>query len=291
MTWRTIVISNRAKLDLKMNHLVVRQMEDYKKVYLGEVGVVVLETTAVSITSALLNELAKRNIAVIVCDEKRNPSACLQRHGTHFEANRRLHQQMSWPDDVKRQVWTEIVKNKIYQQSKTLSDYELENASKVLKLMEEVQLGDMSNREGHASKIYWHTLYGKGFSRGMDCPVNAALNYGYAIILSLISREITASGYLTQLGVGHDNVHNPFNFSSDLIEPFRCIVDRYVYESEIEVFDKTTRYELLNLLNKEVVISDKRNTVTNSIQIYCRSVFKALNEENLSLMRFYEYGV
>ena len=89
-------------------------------------------------------------------------------------------------------------------------------------------MGDVTNREGHAAKVYFNALFGKDFTRTEECPINAALNYGYALILSCFNREIVSNGYITQIGLFHDNMFNPYNLSSDLMEPYRVVVDRMV---------------------------------------------------------------
>ena len=61
MSWRTIVISRSAKLDYKLDYLVVRQ-EEITRIHLSEVSVLMVESTAVSLTAALLNELTKRRL-------------------------------------------------------------------------------------------------------------------------------------------------------------------------------------------------------------------------------------
>lgn len=56
MSWRTVVISNRCKLDLKMGYMVVRG-EDTKRVFLDEMAVLMIENPAVSLTGCLLEAL------------------------------------------------------------------------------------------------------------------------------------------------------------------------------------------------------------------------------------------
>ena len=86
--------------------------------------------------------------------------------------------------------------------------------------LEEITYGDATNREGHAAKVYFNALFGKDFTRTDDLLINTALNYGYSILLSAFNREIVLNGYLTQLGLFHDNMFNRFNLASDLMEPF-----------------------------------------------------------------------
>lgn len=88
MSWRTIVITKRAKLDLQLGFMVVRG-EHTTKVALNEIAVVLIESTAVSLTTSLLAELTKRKVKVIFCDEKRNPSSELvSYYGSHDTSNK-----------------------------------------------------------------------------------------------------------------------------------------------------------------------------------------------------------
>lgn len=68
MSWRTVVISNRCKLDLSMGFMVVRG-EDTKRVFLDEISVLMIENPAVSMTGCLLAELTRHKVRIIFCDE------------------------------------------------------------------------------------------------------------------------------------------------------------------------------------------------------------------------------
>ena len=113
------------------------------------------------------------------------------------------------------------------------------------------------------------------------------LGGGASIILSAFNREIVAQGYLTQLGIFHDNMFNYFNLSCDLMEPFRILIDRKVKKMELVDFTGEEKHFLLNVLNETVVINQTKQTVLNAIKSYCRSFFDALNEGDLSLIQFY----
>lgn len=151
----------------------------------------------------------------------------------------------------------------------------------------EIQYGDSTNREGHAAKVYFNTLFGKEFTRTSDCNINAALNYGYSIILSSFTREIVANGYITQIGLFHDNMFNQFNLASDLMEPFRPIIDQTVYDMELYKFEKGEKMKLVDVLNQSVRINDRSEYVNNAIKIYCRSVFDALSDKDIAMLKFY----
>ena len=286
MSWRTVVVSSNAKLDYQIGYMVVRG-EKTTKIHLNEIGMLIVESTAVSMTSYLLSELMKNKIKVVFCDEKRNScSELVSYYGSH-DTSSKIRKQIEWTKDDKDHIWTEIVSEKIKQQALMLQRYQKEEANMLFEYMEEVEFGDITNREGHAAKVYFNTLFGKKFTRTDENPINAALNYGYGIILSIFNREIVSSGYLTQIGLFHDNMFNQFNLSSDLMEPFRPLVDQLVVELKPEKFETEEKRKMLELLNKEVEICGRMEVVTNAIKIYCRSVFDALNDRDISLIRFY----
>lgn len=282
------MISKRAKLDYQLGYLVVRN-ESVTKIHLGEISTLLIESTAVSITTSLLAELTKKKIKVIFCDEKRNPSSELVGYYGSHDTSSKVRNQIQWSRNSKDTVWTEIVTEKIRKQKKLL-EYQGKEESKLLdSYLQEIKWNDETNREGHAAKVYFNALFGLDFTRTTDCSVNSALNYGYSIILSAFTREITANGYITQLGLFHDNMFNQFNLASDLMEPFRVLVDKEVLEMKFEEFEVDEKRRLVNILNHEVVIDGKVQYVNNAVKIYCKSVFDALNENDSSLIRFYKF--
>lgn len=289
MSWRTVVISNSAKLDYKMGYMIVRQSE-ITKIHMSEIALLLIESTAVSMTASLLAELTKQKVKVIFCDEKRNPSSELVPYYGSHDTSAKVRTQVEWDKTVKLMVWTEIVSEKIRNQMRMLEAVGKGSEAAMLRAyLEEMEPGDVTNREGHAAKVYFNGLFGKDFSRTSDIPFNAALNYGYGILLSAVNREIVSNGYITQLGLFHDNMFNHFNLGSDLMEPFRILVDKKVYEMEPEKLGHEEKMELVNIMNQEVNIDGKRNYVSNAIKIYCRSVFDAVNENDVSLLKFYQW--
>lgn len=286
MSWRTVVITKTAKLDYSMGYMVVRDVESTAKIHISEISVLVVESTAVSVTVALLNELINKKVKVMFCDDKHNPSFELTPYYGSHDCSLKLKRQISWNKTVKQFVWTQIVVEKIKNQAAVLDYYKLEQSSQLMEYIEEIELNDKTNREGHAAKVYFNALFGKGFSRSDDCPVNAALNYGYSIILSIFNREVAASGYLTQLGLFHDNMFNQYNLSCDLMEPFRPFVDLTVREMNPMKFDKEEKLQIYAMLSEEIRIDGRTQTFINAIKIYCKSIFAAIEENDISLIRF-----
>lgn len=286
MSWRTVVISQNCKLDYQIGYLVVRGRETVK-VHLDEIGILIIESTAVSLTAYLLSELMKHKIKVIFCDEKRNPSSeLIPYYGAH-DTSAKIRKQIDWTKSIKEEVWTAVVTQKIIKQADLLEWYGKSESALLRQYVDEIELGDVTNREGHAAKVYFNALFGKSFTRNDESSINAGLNYGYSLVLSTVCREIVSNGYITQLGIFHDNMYNQFNLASDLMEPFRPIVDRVVVDNNFEKFDVEEKRIMLSILEKEVTINGRVEVLVNAIKIYIKSVFDALNDKDISLIRFY----
>lgn len=286
MSWRTVVVANSAKLDYQLGYLVIRK-EEVVKIHLSEISVLIIETTSVSLTAALLSELTKKKVKVIFCDEKRNPSSeLIPYYGCH-DTSMKIRKQMEWSQDIKSAVWTEIVSEKIRKQAQHLERWHLREAEMLYDYIDEIRFADETNREGHAAKVYFNALFGMDFTRTSENSINAALNYGYGIVLSAFNREIVANGYITQIGLFHNNMFNQFNLGSDVMEPFRPLIDNIVKIMNPQKFEHEEKIEVLKVLQQEVVIAGRKEYVNNAIKIYCRSVFDALNDNDASLIKFY----
>lgn len=289
MSWRTVVIRSRAKLDYKMNYMVVRKLEETSKIFIDEIHTLIIESTAVSLTAALLNELTKNKVKIIFCDEKRNPSSELIGYYGSHDTSAKYRSQISWSQSIKEKVWTEIVREKIKNQSKLLKELGHEEYMMLEEYYKQVELFDTTNREGHAAKVYFNALFGKGFSRSDEEPINSALNYGYAILLSAINREIVSMGYMTQFGLFHDNMFNQFNLSCDLMEPFRIFVDRKIISMNIGELDSKAKLRIIEAMNDTIDIDGQNMYFNNALKIYCKSVFDALNNSDVLEIKFWEY--
>lgn len=289
MSWRTVVISSRCKLDLKMGYLVARG-ESIQRVFLDEIAILLIENPAVSMTGCLLSALVERKVKVIFCDNKHNPQAELSPFYGSYDTSRKIRQQTLWSKDIVGMVWTVVVTEKIRNQRNLLRDNGKIVESIILGgYIEQIEYQDSTNREGHAAKVYFNALFGKEFTRSREIAINAALDYGYAILLSAFNREVCANGYLTQIGLHHENVFNQFNLSCDLMEPFRPIIDKAVLEMMPAEMTTEIKRTLYNTLNQPIFINGQAQTTLNAISIYTKSVFDALNTENVGCIKFWSY--
>ena len=287
MSFRTVVIKNRCKLDLSGNYL-VRRAEDEKKIFIKEISCLIVESTAVSLTACLLSELVKNNVKIIFCDEKHNPESELIPYRNNYISSKRISLQINWDKRFLSKLWREIVKEKILKQARVLEElHKIEQANMLKEYAENVENGDSTNREGHSAKVYFNAVFGKDFERREEDKINSALNYGYSILLSCFNREITSRGYLTQLGIWHKNDFNAFNLSCDLMEPFRTLIDKMVIDFTSDQF-KNYKMSILEIFNKNLQIKGKKYAFEDAISIYCTCVLDAIESKNLNKVCFYE---
>ncbi len=284
MGFRIVIINSRCKLETRLNYLVVCG-EKEKKIYINEINTLIVQSTAVSLTAALLSVLVENNVKIIFCDEKSNPqSEIIPYYGAH-NTTKRYKWQFCWGNDIKEKLWQQIIKQKIFNQSELLKRRGFDKeAQALLQYAEDVREGDSSNREGHAAKVYFNCILPIGISRHGGGFLNGCLNYGYACLLSAFNREIVAAGLLTQLGIWHDNEFNQFNFSCDLMEPFRPIVDEAALS--LEEGDEQFKRKMANVLNFGVVVDGIHTTLDLAIRRNVRSVLSVLESGDISQFSF-----
>ncbi len=280
MAFRTIFIESKCRCSYQGGYLVVRKTDETKKIHLSEISSIILQDTQVYVSAYLLSELAKSKISLVVSDERCSPiGQYLPLYGAH-NASKRVVEQLAWGEPIKKRVWQRIVKEKIRQQACLLEEQEcVAQARALMEGVDEVRSGDTTNREAWAARIYFSALFGRDFSRDADAPLNAALNYGYAVLLSMVSREIVSRGYLTQCGICHRNEYNQFNLACDFMEPFRPLVD-YAVISELGVsFDVAMRRKLGSMACWIVSYKGGSYKLGSVVSLYVKDCFAALNKE------------
>lgn len=286
MGFRTVVVKNRSKIDLNLGYLVCRG-EDEKRVFIPEISVLILESTAISMTTAIVSELVKNGVKIILCDEKHNPESEICPLYSIHNSLGIISKQINWNNYNKELVWTYIIREKIKRQRDFLLQLGYLDESRLLdKYIGDLQLNDVTNREGHSAKVYFNAVWGLDFTRRNDSLINSALNYGYSVLLSCINRAIASRGYLTQLGIWHRNEFNDFNLACDLMEPFRILVDKKVYE--INWDSDNYKRKILELFETKFRIDGKEQYFENVVSIYVDSVLHAIEKGDVGLIKMYE---
>lgn len=278
MSFRTVVITRQSKVNYKNRFLVVKHDSDETYIHLSEIDTIIVDSISVSISAYLLKELSDNKINIIFCDEKHNPYGELSSFYSRHNSSKKIKEQFEWKKALKDELWAKIVENKIINQANLLKKIHSEKYELVISYVAEITPGDKTNREGHSAKVYFNELFGKKFSRNDDSNINAALNYGYAVLLSTINKEIINNGFLTQMGIHHKNEYNEFNLTCDLMEPFRVLIDYFVYFNQKREFDKEYKLDIVNIFNKNYNYMGKKYMLKDIIKMYVKNTLDAMED-------------
>ena len=278
MSFRTVVITKQSKLSYKNRYLAVKSELEEKYIHLSEIDTIIVDSIAVSISSYLLKELADNKINIIFCDEKHNPFGELSSFYSSHNTSKKILTQIKWNNKQRDELWSLIVKNKIINQALLLHKINSDNYELLMNYVNDVRVGDKTNREAHSAKVYFNSLFTKKFVRSANDDINAALNYGYSILLSNFNKEIINNGYLTQLGIHHKSEFNQFNLACDLMEPFRPIIDNFVYYNQTREFDSKYKLDLINIFNNNYKYLGKNYTLKDIIKMYTKNTLDNLSE-------------
>lgn len=289
MNFRVVYISGMCKLSFKNNNLTINNKNGLTQIPLCDISVVLIENLASSITTKLLSHLTQSKITTIVCDEHHLPNGILLPFNGKVRMLESYKYQTQAIQKFKDDLWDKIIKNKIYNQATVLHYVSFnDGADELLKMIKKVLYGDIKNIEATASQLYWKVLFSQTFhyfTRTMSDVRNSALNYGYAILRSIIANTLTCRGFILYDGIHHKSELNQFNLADDIIEPFRSFVDMEVYEifendgCIKEKLDSELKKRLLQIVDKEVFIDGKKFTLINAIDKYCDSLFKCYKND------------
>lgn len=289
MSFRTVVITKPSKISYKNRFLVVKQESDEKFIHLSEIDTIIVDSISVSISSYLLKELSDHKINIIFCDEKHNPFGELSSYYSRHNTSKKIKEQITWQKKMQDILWARIVQNKITNQALLLNKIKSDKYDLMLSYTLEVVRGDRTNREAHAAKVYFNSLFGKDFVRHDDDSINAALNYGYAVLLSTVNKEIVSNGYLTQLGIHHKNEFNQFNLTCDLMEPFRVLIDQFVYYNQDRVLDTAYKLDIVNIFNGSYSYCGKKYILKDIIKMFVKRTLESIDDiSNYKDFIFYE---
>lgn len=278
MEFRTIFIANPAHLSVRRNQLVIRQEQEIT-VPMEDITAILLESRAITLTAAALQMLTECGVTVYLCDQQHMPAALVLPMNRHSRQLKLLKGQIAMTQPAKKRMWCGIVSAKIRNQARCLSYLGRPQSETLDYLSQTVRSGDPDNLEATAAATYFPALFGAGFSRGEECRINAALNYGYAILRGAVARNLVVYGLEPCLGIFHHSELNQFNLSDDLMEPFRPLVDLFVAShvpDDEEALTPELKHQLFNLTNYLVEQNGKRyrsiTAIGNMVQSFSRVV-------------------
>lgn len=269
MSWRTVVITQHAKVSYSGRRLIVQTNDNIHQIPIDDIQVLLISTLQAVLTAPAITELSQAGAKIIFTGRDSNPTCEVTELYPGNRNSVSIQNQAQWPRELKETLWDSMVRAKINMQLQSAAQL----GHEITELQTEAaqcQFADKTNKEAVIARKYFQLIFGKDFIR-TDCnSINAALNYGYSILLAAVNREIVSNGFLTQLGVHHHNAMSDFNLGSDLMEPFRPIIDYWVATQKFNELTPDVKFGLIELLNLEIEYNGKntllRNALTKHVQ-------------------------
>ena len=288
MIARTLCFTSIGKLSVRYEQLVWDPSDGEKKTMpIEDIGIIILESDKIDVTTSVLQSLAEHNVAVVLCDKAHMPSAQILPFAANSTASESMVAQLSATDAVQGRLWRQIIRQKIRNQAMLMQRLGTDNFRRLFSLADEVKNGDPQNCEAQAARIYFQTLGPDGFVRDRegDWP-NAPLNYGYAILRAAVARALVGSGLACFRGIHHHNRYNAFALADDVMEPYRPFVDQYVlgkvrpFDVPLKELSREMKARLMEMLTCDVKMGEVR-----------RPLMVALSYTTASLASYYKKEV
>ncbi len=280
MSWRVLYIEESDKLSLYLDNIKVIRRDEDILVPINDIHSLIVDNYKILLSVHLLNALSKANVNVVLCGVDHLPQTIIFPIFGNSRAADSLKEQLSWDEFRKAMIHQEIVKVKIKHQLFLLKhiNKHAKEIQHLKKYMAEVELNDKTNREGLAAKQYFQGIFGSEFKRFSDDVVNAGLNYGYAVLRAQISKTLVSKGLNTTIGIFHKSPTNNFNLSDDIIEPFRPVIDFWVYKNLLKekLFLRDHRLKLIEQTTKDMYFKGFKHTIFNTISMYIDSILSFL---------------
>lgn len=226
------IADSAASLHVRLRQLIIRPAEgDEVSTPLAEVAAVVVSNPRVVITQAVVAGLAEHGGTLVVCGTDRLPAAMMLPLQAHVTQTERFALQVAMSLPARKRLWAQIVRAKISAQGRLLAALHGDDGG-LAAMSRRVRSGDSGHLESAAAQRYWPRLFADpSFRRAREGPgQNPHLNYGYAVLRALTARALCGAGLHPSLGLNHHNRYDPFCLANDLMEPFRPVVDRAVFE-------------------------------------------------------------
>lgn len=269
MVWRSVIISQPAKLKREHFALLVEQ-EQSARVPFEDIAVIVLNNREITLTHPVLSACAEYGIGLYATGDNHQPSGIFLPFQSHSRATRMLRLQLDLDKPTGKRAWAAIVQAKITNQMICMKTLNAGDHERLASLSRRVRSGDTGNMEAQAAAYYFPQIMGRSFHRSQEVWVNAALDYGYAVMRGACARALVAHGMLPTLGLFHSSEQNAFNLADDLIEPYRAIVDLHVatHRKTDESVDLSPadKVALVGLLNVDVAMPRGVMSVLASVE-------------------------
>ncbi len=296
MIKRTLYFGNPAYLSLRNSQLVIGKPDDgdlpsdedlinpVKTIPIEDIGVVILDSKQITITSSTISALLDNNVALITCNEKSMPTGLMLPLESHSVQSERFKDQLRASLPLRKQLWQQTIEAKIRNQAYVLKYVTGSEAENMMVWSRSVRSGDSGNMEARAASFYWKNVFPEvdHFTRDRYNPYpNNFLNYGYAILRAIIARSLVASGLLPTMGIHHHNRYNAYCLADDIMEPYRPFVDRLVVDimkdNQEKELNRDIKARLLSIPVLDVIIDGHRSPLIIAATTTTASLYKCFS--------------
>lgn len=288
MAFRTLTIDSAAEVHVKSGQLTVQRASDEKPLHvdLDDLACIVLSNLDITLSAGALDMISQHGITVLGCGRNYMPSSIVLPFARNSRYSEIVEAQLSMSLPLRKQLWKRIVEQKIANQARALREVGSPGAADLEEMAGQVRSGDPDNREAVAAKYYFPRLK-EGYIRGEVSPTSAILNYGYAVVRSSLARAVVSHGFITSVGLHHENSRNEFNLVDDLIEPFRPMVDLQMLEIDLSDEDadnltREARRSITSVLRNACLIDDRKTSCLIAIEDYVVSFMRAVERRDAS---------
>ncbi len=294
MGWRTVFIDDASKLNLSIDNLIVTHQLHKYAISLSEIDTIIITDFKCVITTRLLSRCCELGINVIFTKQNKMPVGALHSLEDNTRASKVYKNQINMTKEMRQYIWQQIIVVKLQNQVNVLKKHN-KSYDIVQRYSKEVGLGDLSNKEGQAARVYFKKLFGYYFTREDEDIINYSLNYAYQVVRSRIAQILLSKGLNPSLGFFHRNEYNYFNLSDDVIEVFRPLIDDFVIcvivDYNLDYLTPKLKLNIIEVINHQVLVNKKVCKLSNAIDLYVSDLLKLINGKATSISavpRLYE---
>ena len=286
MGFRTLEISQASEIHIKNGQLEITTGEGTALVPVEDLSLIMAHGANIRLSTMDLSILSQSKVGLITLDEKYLPTAMVLPFEGHARQSKMMHAQVSADSVKKRELWLQIIRQKIRNQSRTLSIIGAFGAEEIAEYADKITIENADSVEALAAKAYFGRFH-EGLNQRAEDPVNSRLNYGYAVIRSYIARSLVATGFHPTFGLHHDSQLNAFNLADDLIEPYRPMVDLIAHQSigaNLRL-TKTERKTIAHVLYNACMVDGIKMNIMSAIDTMVESLKRIILNESTEMMK------
>ena len=256
--------------------------DETRMIALQDIKAIIVVTHGISFSNHCLAKLLENNVVILHCDNHYQPtgwSLPLEK----IIRTKVFYNQIARNEVFENELWKKILKAKVLNQANTLNLIE-DTEHNLFRLIERPLMS-----EANIARQYWDHYFSdignpqKREHQWAETFENGCLNYGYAVINTLIYRSIIIHGLVASLGIHHLGKYKSTPLVYDLMEPYRPFVDYYfyVFSQECETdydtknFKSWSKYIANCIKNYRLKINDTSYKIIDTIDIYIEKIVDA----------------